>query len=164
MNKGWCIADLNSHICFFGAGDLILSFPKIDELSSNKVIFGKVKMGDNSFYNSTNDWRFKLGNTLHHQALLIHKSLHIIVPFNINYKIYADYDFNAKLYKDGVYFFLSDSFVGYALPNGISSKLAIRECLEIVEFNFGTHWKILALIYYFYQGLKYGFNKLSIFP
>ncbi len=163
MNKGWSIANQNSHIFFLGAGDLILSLPKIYELSSNKAIFGKVKMGDDNFFHSTDDWRLKLGNTLHHQALLIHKSLSIIVPFNIHYKIYADYDFNARLYKNGVNFFFSDSLIGYALPNGVSSKLAIKECLEIVKQNFGTHWKILALIYYFYQGLKYGFNKLSIF-
>jgi glycosyltransferase involved in cell wall biosynthesis len=163
MNKGWVIADNNSHILFLGAGDLILQLPSINELKSNNALFGKVRMGNKGFFNSTTGYKLKLGNTLHHQALLIHKSLCIDPPFNIEYKAYADYDFNAKLFKNGVKFVFSDSFLAYALPDGLTKKLYVRESLKVIENNFGFSWKILAIFYYLYQGFRYGFNRISIF-
>ncbi|MBW4561957.1 MAG: glycosyltransferase [Mojavia pulchra JT2-VF2] len=163
MNKGWAVADDNSHILFLGAGDLILSLPTVNQMYSNKAIFGRVSLGDNGFFKSTSGWKLKLGNTLHHQALLIHKSLSMVPPFNTQYKVYADYDFNARLFNDGVNFVFSDSFIAYALPDGLTSKLYIHECLKIIEKNFGIIWKVLAAIYYLYQGTKYGFRRISIF-
>ncbi|OUL37709.1 hypothetical protein BV372_01800 [Nostoc sp. T09] len=163
MNKGWAVADNNSHILFLGAGDLILSLPAVNQLRSNKAIFGKVSMGNNGFFKSTSDWKLKLGNTLHHQGLLIHKSLCNEPPFNTQYKVYADYDFNARLFNKGINFVFSESFFAYALPDGLTSQLYVQECLSIIEKNFGILWKVLAAIYYLYQGIKYGFRRISIF-
>jgi glycosyltransferase involved in cell wall biosynthesis len=163
MNKGWSLADHNSHILFLGAGDLILGLPTIDELHCNKAIFGKVSIGNNNFYDSIFSWKIKLGNTLHHQALLIHKSLCESPPFNTQYKVYGDYDLNARLFNEGVNFVFSESFSAYALPNGLTRKLYIQECLKVIEKNFGITWKALAMIYYLYQGFKYGFRRISIF-
>ncbi|MDZ8051110.1 MAG: glycosyltransferase family 2 protein [Aulosira sp. ZfuVER01] len=164
MNKGWAVANDNSYILFLGAGDLILSLPNLNQLHSHTAIFGKVSMGDNGFFKSTSDWKLKLGNTLHHQALLIHKSLCNQPPFDTQYKVYADYDLNARLFNKGVNFVFSDSFIAYALPGGLTSQIYIQECLTIIEKNFGIFWTVLAVIYYLYQGIKYGFRRISIFP
>ena len=163
MNKGWSVAGGLSFVLFLGAGDKILNLPPdIKKFDISHVIFGKVDLGEEKFFNSKADIRLRLGNTLHHQALLINKSLSPEPPFNAKYKIYADFDFNQRLLKQGVKFIRSGNFVSYAMPGGVTGKLCIRESASIVKKNFGIFWATLAIIYYLYQGTKIGFNKISI--
>jgi glycosyltransferase involved in cell wall biosynthesis len=163
MNKGWLLAGDLSFVLFLGAGDKILNLPPdIKKFDMSHVIFGKVDSGEGKFSNSKADIRLRLGNTLHHQALLINKSLSPEPPFNTKYKIYADFDFNQRLLKQGIKFILSANFVSYALPGGVSKKLCIKESVSIVKKNYGIFWAILAIVYYLYQGVKFGFNRLSI--
>jgi glycosyltransferase involved in cell wall biosynthesis len=163
MNKGWSLARDSSFVLFLGAGDRLLALPlEIPKLSIYDVIFGKVDLGEGKFFNSRADIRLRLGNTLHHQALLINKSLSPEPPFNTKYKTYADFDFNQRLLKQGVKFIHSSNFVSYAMPGGVSKKLCINESASIVRKNFGVFWAMLALVYYLYQGIKFGFDRLSI--
>jgi len=163
MNKGWSVANNSSFVLFLGAGDRILNLPlDIEKFGMCHVIFGRVHFGAGKFFNSKADIRLKLGNTLHHQALLINKSLSPEPPFNTKYKIYADFDFNQRLLKQGVKFIYSENFDSYAIPGGVSKKLCINESTSIVKENFGIFWAILAVVYYLYQGIKFGFNRLSI--
>lgn len=156
MNKGWAIAKDNSYILFLGAGDRIEQLPDLSKYVGCTGIFGNVSLGNNRLYRSTADIRIKLGNTLHHQALLIHKSIHLSPPFNLNYKAYADYDFNARLYNQGVKFIFDSSFYSYALPGGLTEKFHTDESLLIVKENFGMSWKLVAQAYYMYQKIRYG--------
>lgn len=163
MNKGWLLAKDLSFVLFLGAGDKIITFPSdVETFAIDQIVFGKVDLGGGKFFNSKADIRLKLGNTLHHQALLINKSLHPEPPFNTKYKVYADFDFNQRLLKQGVKFVYSGNFVSYAMPGGVTGKLCIRESASIVKKNFGIFWAALAIIYYLYQGTKIGFNKISI--
>jgi glycosyltransferase involved in cell wall biosynthesis len=165
MNKGWSLAQNNSHILFLGAGDRLVKLPEniADLCANNSVIFGNVYLGEKRIFRSSVGLKLKIGNTLHHQALLVHKLLSPQPPFNTKYKAYADFDFNARLFKRKVKFFGSKDLIGYALPGGLTEKVHIPELLEIIGRNFGGVWKISALVYYFYQGLRYGFDKLSFF-
>lgn len=160
MNKGWSLINLNSKILFLGAGDTILSLPSQKLLLShdNYVIYGKVKL-ENSTFNSNHGWKLNLGNTLHHQALLVPKILHQSPPFNINYPTYADYDFNLRLYKTGSKFVYTDSFIGYAMPDGVSAKLKILEMSHISMKNSGFFWQSLSFFYCSYQFLRIEINK-----
>jgi len=163
MNKGWSVARDSSFLLFLGAGDEILELPlEIPKFRNCDVIFGKVDLGEGKFFNSKADIRLRLGNTLHHQALLINKSLSPEPPFNTKYKIYADFDFNQRLLKQGVKFIHSSNFVSYAMPGGVSKKLCINESASIVRKNFGVFWAMVAILYYLYQGIKFGFDRLSI--
>ena len=163
MNKGWSVARDSSFLLFLGAGDEILELPlEIPKFRNCDVIFGKVDLGEGKFFNSKADIRLRLGNTLHHQALLINKSLSSEPPFNTKYKIYADFDFNQRLLKQGVKFIHSSNFVSYAMPGGASKQLLINESVSIVMKNFGVFWAMVAILYYLYQGVKFGFNTLSI--
>jgi len=148
MNKGWSLANDDSRILFLGAGDLVKSFPLIKELEdySDYIIYGKVELVK-SVFKSKHGWRLKLGNTLHHQALLVPKKFHILPPFNIQYPTYADYDFNLRLYKAKVKFYYSDYFIGYAMPGGISKQLKVLEMSLISFQNFGIFWGILSFLY-----------------
>jgi len=155
MNKGWSLANDDSRILFLGAGDMVKSFPLTKELAvySDYVIYGKVELA-NSVFKSKYGWRLKLGNTLHHQGLLVPKKIHRVPPFNIKYPIYADYDFNLRLYKLKVRFIYSDYFIAYAMPGGVSKQLKVLEMSSISFRNFGIFWGILSFSYCSYQYLK----------
>jgi glycosyltransferase involved in cell wall biosynthesis len=153
MNKGWAHAALESYILFLGSGDRIISFPAIRNNNHKQIFFGEVYKGE-QLYKSVHNFKLKLGNTIHHQALLIPKLLHPEPPFDLRYKIYADFDFNQRLNKRGIRFVKCDDFKVYALPDGISTVKREDEMLSIVYKNYGQGMKCLALIYYKLQKLK----------
>jgi len=152
MNKGWLLANKDSLILYLGAGDEIQRLPKeiIKKLYlSDTIIYGKVDIGRTTF-NSVVNWKLRLGNTIHHQALLIPKRLNLTAPFNIAYSVYADYDFNARLYKKGCYFLNSEDFHSFALPGGVSSKLNHAEMARVSKSNFGIFWGGLSFFYFYF--------------
>jgi glycosyltransferase involved in cell wall biosynthesis len=148
MNKGWAAADEDSYILFLGAGDLILSLPTSAELQS----FGEAIMGvgiiGNLSIRSRVDWSFRIRSTIHHQALLLHKSLSVIPPFNPIYNIAGDSDFNIRLIKQNVNYKFTDSLCAYVLPDGVSSTASFREWGGVVRSHFGIFWMAMAFLYY----------------
>jgi glycosyltransferase involved in cell wall biosynthesis len=148
MNKGWDLAHKDSYILFLGAGDAIYDLPKTAEYSNNLAIIGTVKMGDDIRFQSAANFKIKLVNTLHHQSLLLHKSLSIEPPFRTNYQLLGDYDFNARLYNQGVKFVFSSSFLSYALPGGTSSVDCSEEQINVISNNFGFFWKMIVTLYH----------------
>ena len=100
MNKGWAAARADSFILFLGAGDRIVSLPgDMERFSADEVVYGTVLMGDDRVFRARADFHLKLYNSLHHQALLVHKTLHPDPPFDCSYRLYADFDFNQRLKK-----------------------------------------------------------------
>lgn len=158
MNKGWAAAKDDSYILFLGAGDRVEQLPDLSKYDDCMGVFGNVMLGRDRLYRSTADFRIRLGNTLHHQALLIHKSVHINPPFNLAYKAYADYEFNARLYNQGVKFVFDDSFLSYALPGGLTEIFHAEESKLIIRNNFGKFWELMSNVYYQYQNIRYGFK------
>lgn len=155
MNKGWMAASNDSVIIYLGSGDKILALPVISDSLLDQITFGDVMIGDNSRFNSKCDFRLKLGNTLHHQALLIPKKIHINPPFSLSYPVYADFDFNQRLFKQGVIFIKDVQFLGYAMPGGVSCFLNISEMSSIVKNNFGWMRCVLSKLYLRIQSMKY---------
>jgi len=166
MNKGWAMIDDDSFILFLGAGDKLVSLPNnMSAYQPTDVIYGQVLEGQRIFQPKV-DFRLKMTNTLHHQALLVPKRLHPAPPFNLNYKIFADMDFNQRLLKQGATFVFDDTFKAEAPPGGLSDNVStffyFKECLTIVNKNFGLGWTLLALPYYTYQrsGMRRAWDKL----
>ena len=156
MNKGWAAAADNSFVLFIGSGDKIISLP--DDLtcfSQNDVVYGSVRMGENIIFKPRVGFHLRLYNSLHHQALLVNKSLHPTPPFNINYLVYGDFDFNQRLKKRGVNFIYSPYLIGYAYPGGVSDRQDIAESLRIILANYGLLWAGLALS---------GYYAMKVFP
>jgi len=151
MNKGWHQALNDSFVLFLGAGDVLVDMPKNESFNKADIIAGKVQIGNKFLFNPKTDIRLKLGNTLHHQALLIKKSLHPVAPFNLNYKTYADFDFNQRLVKSGHKILVDPGFKGYALEGGISTTFDKEQALAIVKSNFGWFYVFLAKIYYYFR-------------
>ncbi len=156
MNKGWAAAADNSFIMFLGAGDRIISLPRdMGCYLQNDVVYGNVRMGEKMIFNSRSDFHLNLYNSLHHQALLVNKGLHTIPPFNVNYRLYADFDLNQRLKKKGVHFVYSSEFVGYARPGGVSDRNCFAESLSVISANFGFLWVALAFS---------GFYAIKVLP
>lgn len=156
MNKGWVAAADNSFILFLGAGDRIISFPySMGSYRQYDVVYGSVRMGEKRIFKSRADFHLKLYNSLHHQALLVNKSLRPGPPFDCRYRVYADFDFNQRLKKQGARFVHSPEFIGYACPGGVSDRHCFSEPLSIVFNNFGFLWAALAIS---------GYYAMKIFP
>lgn len=153
MNKGWAAADNDSYILFLGSGDMILSMPDENILADcSSIVYGDVLLGaSNTKFISKVGRRLTLGNTIHHQALLIPKMVHQAPPFNLKYKVYADFDFNLRLYMSGFVFVKDPGFIGYAKPDGVSSKLNIKEMKTVVRDNCGLFNSLISVFYLFYQ-------------
>lgn len=146
MNKGWSLADLDSHVIYMGVGDYLVSLPAPHELQANVILYGDVLLGDYLFKSGVSS-RLKLGNTLHHQALLIPKALHPTPPFDVDFKVYADYDFNLRLYKQKCIFMPSAALKGYALPGGVSASIGVAETSAVVRKNYGAGWAVLSALH-----------------
>lgn len=161
MNKGWVAAADDSFILFLGAGDRIISLPNdMDCFSTSDVVFGSVRMGENALFKARADFQLKLYNSLHHQALLVNKSLHPDPPFNCCYRTYADFDFNQRLMKRGVNFVYSPEFIGYARPGGVSDQHCFAETLSVISANFGFLWAALAFSGYYAMKIVPFLNRL----
>jgi glycosyltransferase involved in cell wall biosynthesis len=149
MNKGWEKADKDSYILYLGCGDLLLALPEAASFAKADIVAGSVQIGDKFTYQPKTDIRLKLGNTLHHQALLIKKKLHQAPPFNTAYKTYADFDFNQRLLKAGHKIYTDPEFKAFATEGGASTKFDRQQSLAIVNKNFGLFYKGLATLYYY---------------
>jgi glycosyltransferase involved in cell wall biosynthesis len=146
MNKGWTAAAADSFILFLGAGDRLISLPdNMARYNRNDVVYGNVLMGRETVFTARAGFHLKLYNSLHHQALLVNKGFHPVVPFDTSYNIYADFDFNQRLMKSGARFIYSPQFIAYAHPGGLSYKKDFSESLRIIRNNYGYLWMLLAL-------------------
>lgn len=154
MNKAWAKANNDSHLLYLGAGDKIVALPNMSLLKDEKVIYGDVFLGESKIFRSTVGWRSYLGNTIHHQAMLVKKSVHFDPPFSLEFKIYSDFDFNQRLLKQGVKFCRDNSFQGYALEGGVSEQLDIEEVMQIVTKNHGFLIGKLSKLYFKLQKLN----------
>jgi glycosyltransferase involved in cell wall biosynthesis len=154
MNKGWTRASAGSYILYLGAGDYVVSLPDMSKISDAAIIYGNVEIGNKYLFNSTADFRLRLGNTVHHQAMLIKKSIHPSPPFSLEFPIYADFDFNQRLYKSGVKFMKDTSFRSHAMAGGISFIRNKKEMLNVINKNFGGLYTLLARVYYFLQDAR----------
>jgi glycosyltransferase involved in cell wall biosynthesis len=155
MNKGWMVAAEESHILFLGAGDRIIRLPEMCNGALPDIVYGKVLIGKDRIFPATADMRLRLGNTVHHQALLIKKSIHPAPPFSLHYPTYADFDFNQRLLREGREFIEDKDFLSYAMEGGVSEGFKRSEALQIVQKNYGSFWVLMAKVYYFLQKIYY---------
>lgn len=151
MNKGWAMADINSYILFVGCDDIVLNLPSV---FNSDIIYGNVLLGDNLFISKIN-FKLKLNNTIHHQGLFIKKRIHPSPPFNIKYKMYADFDFNQRLILLHPEQFTNiNQTICYADPTGYSHQGNKNEMVGIVYKNHGLIYAIFDYLYLSYHELK----------
>ncbi len=150
MNKGLQMVN-DGYVLFLGAGDKIVSLIDSRLLLGTTInaFYGDVWIGDNLF-TSHLDYNLKLGNSLHHQGLLVHRSMFPSSGFDSRYQSYADYDLNIKLLNNGVNFIKTNELIGFQMPGGLTSKIDALEMLEIMKNNFGLlHYCLIFFMYIF---------------
>lgn len=143
MNKAWVMAKPQNHILFLGAGDTLTSLPEAGELAQGSVLFGDVDLEGRGRFRSKADHRLMLGNTLHHQSMLVPKALHPDPPFDLRYRTYADYQFNVRLFRRGVPFKRSERLLATAAADGVSHQLNVAEMNSVVADQYG--WFVAGL-------------------
>lgn len=150
MNKGLKMVE-DGYVLFLGSGDKIISLIDSQLLLGDKMnaFYGDVWIGDRLFTSHMNH-KLKRGNFLHHQGLLIHRSVFPVNGFNLIYKAYADYDLNIRLLNSDISFIKTSSLIGFQRPGGLTNKVHVLEYLDIIKSNFGlTSFFIVFLIYVF---------------
>lgn len=162
MNKGWAAAAADSFILFIGAGDRIISLPEdMNGYCKDDVIYGSVLMDKKWVFKSKANIHLRIYNTLHHQALLVPKSLHLEPPFNPAYSRYADFDFNQRLFKMGAHFCIAPEFQAEARAGGISDSPDFRESLEVIYKNYGSFWCLVSMFCHALVGIMPSLRRLT---
>ena len=148
MNKGWNMTPPHSYVLYLGAGDEILSVPTQDALQAHwakgvKVVLGVCQMEGWLFVSA---WTRKvfLHNTAHHQGMLVHRSVWPRSPFDTSFRVYGDWEFNARMFHSGVVAQADPNLVARAMPGGVSAR-----------FNFREGW----MVAYRYGGLRAGVHS-----
>ena len=142
MNKGWARAAGDSWVLYLGADDRVLSLPTPAELAAAQaagtaLVYGDALIGDTPF-RSRFTAELLTANTLHHQALLVHKPVHPAPPFDTRYRVFGDWDFNVRLWKRGVKAAYLPSLRSYAGPEGVSASRPLGEVWDLVRGHVGA--------------------------
>lgn len=84
-----------------------------------------------------------------HQSCYTKRQLLINHPFDVSYKIAADYEFLLHHYKNGYYFHKTENIISSYSVNGVSDNLqfeATKECIEILKKE-GSYTLKIKLFY-----------------
>jgi glycosyltransferase involved in cell wall biosynthesis len=139
------------HVLFLGAGDRLLALPASQQREERAVLFGNVQIGDTTFHSSVG-WKLKMGNTLHHQGLFVPKCLLTNARFDVQFKTFADFDLNQRLFRAKIPFRALNTTIAFAQPGGLTSggviwRGPLFEMLDITRKNYGIFWELAARIW-----------------
>ncbi|MBC8056195.1 MAG: glycosyltransferase [Rhizobiales bacterium] len=135
MNKGWNLVPPDAWVLYLGAGDTVRSLPTADTLArcdaeGEHLVIGRCRMGQ-GFHVSRWTPDIRYGNTVHHQALLLRRSVAGESPFDDTLRVYGDWDFNLRLYCRSLRARFDDSFTSEAMPGGISATICLPEIWRV---------------------------------
>lgn len=138
MNKGWQFSR-GEYVYFLGADDILLDIPietlgKVLEQDIG-IVYGNVQLTNGGLFISQYNWRIYLLNTLHHQGMFLKKAIVDRVPFNIEYRVFADFDLNQRLYKRKIKALGVKNIITLFNMNGISNNTQMEEYFSIIRKN-----------------------------
>jgi glycosyltransferase involved in cell wall biosynthesis len=141
MNKAWDRAPEDALILFLGAGDLLYELPLDSALRSPSgdpwpLILGDTLVGTQPYRSR---WRaeIRLRNTAHHQAMLLWKRVSPRAPFDDSLHVYADWDFNLRLYRQRLRARYVEGLRTYAAPGGASWFMDLVEMRRVAQRHSG---------------------------
>jgi len=131
MNKG-VARSKGKWIVFFGTGDVpskdgfnvllseLQKEPTDDILAFGVHLLPPREQGVPEYYqpvwNSSLKWR----NTLHHQGTIFSRDILIKEPYDLRFKVLADYHLNLKLWKRGIQCTCNNTVISEVAPGGVS--------------------------------------------
>ena len=135
MNKGIDVAN-GGWINFMNAGDSFYDNKVVFNIFKNNIeeciIYGNTNVIYDDDYSKIKkvDFNFIKGMPFSHQSVFTCSKILKQYKYNIKYKIYADFDFYLKCYKNNISFYYVDIIVSNYLNNGVSSVLDISQEIE----------------------------------
>ena len=133
MNKGVALSK-GKWIVFFGTGDLptkdgfevlirtLEKDPETEVLAFGVHLLPPRESGVPEFYQPVWNTSLKWRNTLHHQGVIYSRDILRNEPYDLRFKVLADYHLNLKLWKRGVKCMCFDTVISEVAPGGISRK------------------------------------------
>ena len=157
MNKGVSLAQ-GTFILHINAGDRLLYIPKqelrtADENSFDAAAF-HVLIDNKIEFRPSFSYSLRFNNTLHHQGTFFRK---LALPkYNIEYKVFADFDVNQQLALRGARVALFGDIVASHLSEGVSdtpTPTTVSEFFRIIRKNYGALHLPIAWLMCKWRGL-----------
>lgn len=99
-------------------------------------------------------------NTIPHQGCFYRRELLLAHPYDLRYRVFADYDLNLKLYEEGVRAVVSREVVAYHSVRGLSNQSRhARELFHIVRQHRGRRAELQSWLYFKLQGFRARWNR-----
>ncbi|RSL17553.1 glycosyltransferase involved in cell wall biosynthesis [Edaphobacter aggregans] len=156
MNKAQAVAQ-GDFLLHLNAGDKLLQLPKEElELARRENIdvatFRVSVDGTREFIPSCGSM-LKLKNTLHHQGTFYRRQT--FLPYDLRYKILADYDVNQRLALRGAKMKAFDKVVAWHASGGLCDNIdGYSEHASILRKNYGWPYVVASLMLNEWKGIK----------
>jgi glycosyltransferase involved in cell wall biosynthesis len=165
MNKGIDMAT-GAYVIFINSGDILHYLP-LDGLKEHMaddcfaVAYPVAMDKENNIFVPSYGKKLKTHNTLHHQGMFYKRRY--MQKYDIRYRIFADFDYNQKLYKKNakVEICADVSAVSMHDTEGVShSPRYAQELLIIILRNFGLLYCCLGFLYALFNMIRNRIKKL----
>lgn len=162
MNKGLDLAT-GDFVIFMGAGDQFYKNNILETVNSkisspDYVYYGNVfiKELNTKYWGKFNSYKLALGNICH-QAIFYPKCIYKNRKYNINYRIFADYDYNISIFKSTTFIYI-DEIISYYDYNGLSSTTRDfkfeKDVKSIIKKNLGILQFVYRIMYHSLKRIK----------
>jgi glycosyltransferase involved in cell wall biosynthesis len=158
MNKGIAVAQ-GSFLFHLNAGDRLLHIPfrELEAAASNgtDIVAGRVLIDGKEEFRPQYGFALKLKNTLHHQGTFYKREG--FPSYNLNYRIFADFDANQHLARNGARVEIFDRVVASHQGGGLSdvqTKANVDEFFKVIRNNYGWTHLLPAWLICKWQGVK----------
>lgn len=167
------IYDAMNQASIFAHGDYVLNINAGDELrnlpyealchardNGIDLLAGCVVTETQDYLRPQWNSKLKVYNTLPHQGCFYRRTLLLSHPYNLSYRVFADYDLNQQLYKTQIKTAIIADVIALHSMQGISNSSShADELFQIIEKNFGSCYRWRAWLHFKWMGLK---HKLSL--
>lgn len=156
MNKGMRLSS-GDYIYFLGSDDILLTLPyqaiKNGKSKNIGIVYGNVLFDSGKLFKCQYNLSITIRNTLSHQGLFMSRNLFENFSFNTNYKVYADFDLNQRMYKSKITYLKDKSVVAFFRLGGASSLNSTikieelkQEYSKVILNNFGYFFLLLSYL------------------
>jgi len=161
MNKGILAAN-GEWVSFMNAGDrfAIKDINLLEKSFNNKnidVIYGDMLMEKNqtlSLIKASPLLQLNYSMNFCHQSCFVRTHLLKNMPFSLNYKISADYDFFLKIFIKGSNFYYENCAISVFEYGGISSGISKKYLVERLSIIYDNHTTLKNKLTFTYKFLK----------